>query len=161
MLAGKVDITQLRTDFDAKTATIQANARGGGKDHDAVFRLATLADTDPLTARSRAWTQQDDQELRVIGLRVTDGVAGRVVNAILTVDSGDTTFLLDNTVLATITTVNGTADARVDFRTTTGKRLRLLKGVRYRLALINTTGATTVAGPLLAFVQTRCVRRRR
>lgn len=161
-LSGTVDITQLRTDLDANTSTLATSMAAGSKDHNHVLMLASLAaaSPDPVAPRSIAWTQQDDQELRVIGLRVTDGTASRVVTVALTVDNGDTTFLLDQTVSTSITTIIGTADARVDYRTTTGTRLRLLKGVRYRLALQNTTGATTVSGPLLAFVQVRPYRRR-
>lgn len=159
-LSGTVSISQLRTDFDSLTTTIATNATGGGKDHNHTLRLAALTDVTALSARSLAWTPQDDQELRLIGLRITDGTAGRSVAMSLTVDNGDSSFLLGYSVTASVTTVIGTADSRQDWRTTTGNRLRLLKGVRYRLALVNNTPATTITGPLLAWVQTRCIRRR-
>lgn len=155
-----ISLTELRTAFDAQTATITANKRLGQKDSDVNLTLMTLAQGAHLLTRSIAWTQTDDQELRAMYLRVIDGTAGRIIVATLSVDDGETQFLgADQTFTATLTTVNGTADARVDFRTTTGKRARLLNGVRYRLDIENTTAETTVSGALNAGVQTRSVRR--
>lgn len=163
-LSGVVSISQLRTDLDAQTASIQTNARGGAKDHDFTFTVTNPADTvtnpNAPVAYSRAWTQQDDQEIRVLVVRPTHNAAGKLVSATLTVDDGETQFLVDYPVTIQATTINGTADARLDLRTTTGTRLRLLKGVRYRLAISVDSAGTTLVGSTLASLQTRSCRRR-
>lgn len=160
--ADPITLTELRTAFDAQTATITANKRLGQKDNEPSLRLATLADTTALLSRSIAWTQQSDQELRTMFLRVTDGTAGRVITATLTVDDIEDRadmWLLDQTFSVSVTTINGTTQASLDVRTTTGKRVRLLSGVRYRLDIANANAATTVSGPIEAGVQKRSTRR--
>lgn len=155
-----VGLTELRTALDASRAACTANKRLGQEDAEIPLRLASLAAGDHLLTRSIAWTQLDDQELRTMFIRVTDGTAGRSVRASLTVDDGETQFLVDKTCAVSLTTVmNGTVDARADFRTVTGTRVRLLRGVRYRLDIEVLTAAATVTGPLLAGVQLRSLRR--
>lgn len=152
-----ITAADLNANFDDKTTALLTNARSGRKDGVIPLRLGSLASSADLSLRSIAWTQQDDHELRVITIRATD-TAARAISATLTVDNADTTFLVDQTISVALTTVNGTADARTDFRTTTGTRVRLLKGVRYRLAIVNTSGGT-VGGPLQATIQVRTGRR--
>ncbi len=155
--ANPITLSELRTAFDAKTATITANKKLGQKDNQIPLRLASLASGASLLSRSIAFTMTDDSALQSIFVRVTDTTASRTIVATLSVDSGETKFLGDATVTATVVTINGTADGRTDFRTTTGTRLRLLKGVRYRLSVENTTSGTT--GIITAGVQLRSVRR--
>ena len=124
-------------------------------------KVASLAAATVLSARSHAWTQQDDMEVRVLYAYGTFAGAGVTLTATLTVDNGDTRFLVDNTCTATLTSVGaGDDDTRIytqtDFRTVTGKRMKLLKGVRYRLTASATVGTVT---DVTAGVQLRSVRR--
>jgi hypothetical protein len=153
-----ITLSQLRANFDDATATQLTNMRAGAKDQTISLRLASLASGADLSLRSTAWTQQDDAELRILMARVTD-TAARAIGVALTVENGDTLFLVDHTISDSFNTANGTVDERTDYRTTTGTRVRLLKGVRYRLAFTNTSGGS-VGGPLQACVQLRSVRRR-
>jgi hypothetical protein len=158
---GTITEAVLRSNFDDATATMLTNLRAGGKDQTVHLRLASLASGADLSLRSVAWTQQDDAELRILHARVTD-TAARAIGVALEVENGDTIFLVDKTVSIAITTANGTVDTRPtssDYRTVTGTRLRLVKGVRYRLMFTNTSGGT-VGGPLQANVQLRSIRRR-
>jgi len=153
-----ISLTQLRSNFDDKTATLLTNARAGAKDQVVSLYLASLTSGASEFSRSVAWTQQDDAELRLLMARVTD-TGARAIGLALTVENGDTLFLVDHSIALSFNTVNGTTDQRTDYRTTTGTRVRLLKGVRYRLAFTNTSGGT-VGGPLIANVQLRSIRRR-
>jgi hypothetical protein len=105
------------------------------------------------------FTAPDDLELRTLRCSVTSGTASIVVTAALTVTDGDTTYLLDNTVSVDVTSIVGTAHGNVDVRTTTNPiRVRLLRGVRYRLSISSPSAtATNVSAALV--LRTR--RRRR
>lgn len=158
---GVISLAALRGNLDDKTATLTTAAAAGRKDATIPLRRATLADTDDVSVRSVAFTPQDDCEVRDLFVRVTDTTASRVITASVEVDDGDTTFLLDETISASVTTIVGTADSRptsLDLRTTTGRRFRLLKGVRYRLILTNTSAGTTT-GIAIAGLQLRYMRR--
>lgn len=162
LLAGTVDLATLRTDLDAQTATITANKKLGQLDQWVSLSIASCINTTNLLSRSVAWTQQDDAELRCIFLSVTDGTASRVVKAKLTVDN-DTTpaatrFLADKTIEVSVTTIIGAASGVQTYTDATGTRVKLLRGVRYRLE-IEVVTAATVTGPLQAAVQLRSIRR--
>jgi hypothetical protein len=158
-LGPTVLVTELRTDMDA-VALAMKNAKTAGRvDHDIPLRLASLAEGAAILTRSVAWTQQDNQEVRGIFLHVTDGTASRVVTARLTQDDGGTRFLGDRDWEVSVTTIVGAARGFLDVRDDEGPRLRLIKGVRYRLEIENESAGTTVTGPLHAAVQVRTVRR--
>lgn len=155
-LSGTITATALRTDFDQHRATLKTNAIAGRKDQTRIWRVATMTSATDLSLRSFAWTQYDDQELRIVMARGTAGGAG-VLTVTLAVENGDDTFLAEQTVTATATAGGaGTVDGRTDYRTTTGVRLRLLKGVRYRLSASVT--AATWTNVMLA-AQVRSIRR--
>lgn len=158
--AGVVDVDQVRTDLQAVEDGVATETFGGDKDHQILYRKTALAAADALNLRTIAWVQTDDQELRALFLRVTDTVAGRVVTMTLTVDGGDTRFLVDETISLSVTTVNGTADTRSDHTATGAVRIRLKRGVRYRLTVTNTTGGTTT-GVVVGGCQVRAMRRRK
>jgi|GEM_PF-3283393 len=152
--------TELRANFDDATALLLTNARAGAKDRHIFFRTAALVSGSDVSLRSTAWTQQDDQEVRMMSIGVTAGSVF-TIGATLTVDNGDTLFLVDQTISISHATVNGTNNSRptsLDLRTTTGTRIRLVKGVRYRLALTNTSGSNTTVCQVT--LQMRSVRRR-
>lgn len=158
-LSGVITETALRTDFDQHRAALLTNSRAGRKDQTRVMRVATLVLATDLSLRSYAWTQADDHELRMLyGRGTTDGAATMTVT--LAVENADTTFLVDQTITAAVVAGGAsTVDTRptaTDYRTTTGIRLRLLKGVRYRLS-VSVTAANWSAITIGA--QLRSVRR--
>lgn len=158
-----VTLADLRTNFDASTATLATNAVAGRKDQTIPFRKASLSDLDALSGRRLAWVQTDDMKVQCMFLRVTDVVAGRVVTAALTVDGGDTRFLSDVTVSVSVTTINGTVDSRptsLDLRAVTGSIVRLKKGVRYLWTFSNANAGTTT-GVVVGGIQLRSLRRDR
>lgn len=167
-LSGDITADDLNDEFDAQTATINAQAVEGQKDCPVILRLESLASGEPEGVRSYAWTQQDDQQDRIFWFRVTD-TGARAVSASLTVDganedNGNARFMTDNVVSIDLTTINGIVDSRDtyqdDFRDPEGTPFRLLKGIRYRLTVENESGGT-VTGPLECGTQLRSVRRRR
>lgn len=156
-LSGTVTATALRTDFDQHRATLKANARVGRKDQTRVMRTTgTLTAATALSLRTYAWTQTDDQELRLLMIRgTTDGAA--TITLTLTVDNLDDTFLSKQTCTATVTAGGAsTVDGRTSFITTTGVRLRLLKGVRYRMTVVVTAANWTAVSMCC---QVRSIRR--
>jgi hypothetical protein len=107
-----------------------------------------------VSLRSIDFTAPDDLELRVLRILVTHTAAVGDVTATLSVTDGDTTYLLDQTITKSVASVNGTAQDTLDCRTTTqAKRLRLLRGVRYRLTL--STAATVDVGQATLLLRTR------
>lgn len=158
-LSGTISAAQLNTDLDAETVNIRDNNTAGRKDFDLCLRVETLADTDDISVRSLPFTPDDDAEINLVAVRVTDGTASRVVTASLEVDNGDNTYLGLKTWTASATTVIGTADSRTSYLDPTGQRGRVLRGVRYRLVLTNTSVGTTVSGPVLAMLQCLSLRR--
>jgi hypothetical protein len=155
-----ISLTQIRNNLDDQRVQMLANARAGARDVDVALRRASLANGAALSSRSRVWTQLDDAILQGIALTVTDGTAGRVVVASLTLaDDGDD-YLLGRTVSVSVTSIVGTAQNREDLRVFESPGIALLAGVRYRLAIVNNAAATTISGPIAAAVQWRADRRR-
>lgn len=151
---GTVNANTLIDNFDDKTATLLANAQGGKKDQTISLSKKSLTTTEHYVT----WTQQDDMELRVIGVSTTDGTGGRTVTATLSVYGGNDDFLLENTISVTVTSNGTTAHGtRSDYRTVTGTRLRLLKGVKYKLGMVQSAGTSTESN---CYVQLRTRRRR-
>lgn len=157
---GTISAATLNANFGDSIASLNTNAVPASNDFDIVMTRANLATADDVTLRSLAFTPTDDWELRA--LRVTALATlgtGQVVTATLTVDNGDSTYLIGQTptasctIAATGTTTTGNADYTLIYLS---RRLRLLKGVRYRLTL-STTGAIFLAQ---AFAVVRSQRRR-
>jgi len=132
---GTVTQTALRNNFDDKTTTLTNNALSGQSDHVVSVTRRSLGTLDDISLRCVDFTPADDYELRVLRLTLEDGTAGRTVAVTVTVTDGDTTYLLDKTISINGTTIIGTTHANLDLRTVTGDRLRLLKGVPYRLTI--------------------------
>jgi hypothetical protein len=153
-LSGTVTQTALRTDFDALTTSLSGNTLLGQEDFPLTLRVASLAVAMDVSLRSVDFTAPDDLELRVLRVLVTHTAAVGDVTATLTVTDGDTAYLLDQTISVSVASLNGTAQASLDCRTTTqAKRLRLLRGVRYRLTL--STAATVDVGQATLLLRTR------
>ncbi len=174
-LSGTTSASQLNTDFDAQTSTLTTNAVAGQKDRTIFVFLASMTSSTAIGTRTVAWTQQDDQELRIIFARGTADATDSTLTATLTVDNGDTAFLNDNTVSVSVAQTAGgvfdtrtgtsaaTANAHGDYRNATptatdvAARMKLLKGVRYRLTMSTDAGTWT---SVEACIQLRSVRRR-
>lgn len=159
---GTITLAALRANLDDKTAALLTQARAGAKDQMRALFIGTLTTSTPLSQRSRVWTQQDDQELRLIFGRGTADAASRTLTVALEVANGDGVFLLDRTIAVTVTSNGaGAFDTRTassgDYRTTTGERHRLLRGVTYRLSVETDAGTWT---NLSTGVQLRSLRRR-
>lgn len=152
----------MRAAFKAEIDTLNANkAAGLANDHCVPLHLTGTGAATNLLDRSIAWTQQDNAELRGLVVRVADsGGVGHTVTARLTVDTlageGNNPRALEgHTLEVSTTSIVGVADARSNLTTTSGTRVKLLKGVTYRLE-IETTGTILKAS---AFVLLRSVRR--
>lgn len=153
-LSGTVTQTALRTDFDAQTANFTSDALFGQETATMLLRVASLTSVMDVSVRSFDFTAPDDVELRILRVMVTHTAAVGNVTATLTVTDGDTTYLLDQTISIAVASVNGTAHGVLDMRTTTqAKRLRLLRGVRYRLTL--STVATVDVAQAMLMIKTR------
>jgi hypothetical protein len=153
-LSGTVTQTALRTDFDALTTSLSSDALAGQLDFPIPLRVASLAVAMDVSLRSVDFTAPDDLELRVLRVLVTHTAAVGNVTATLTVTDGDTAYLLDQTISVSVASLSGTAQASLDCRTTTqAKRLRLLRGVRYRLTL--STAATVDVGQATLLLRSR------
>lgn len=159
---GTTSASVLNANFDDKTATLTANAKAGQKDQTVYVYASSLVAATALSLRTVAWTPVDDMEVRVVLGRGTADAGSRTLTVTLEVDNGDTAFLNDTTVSLTVTSSGaGAFDTRTggtqgDYRTTSGTRLRLLKGVRYRLTMSTDAGTWTDAE---ACVQLRTFRR--
>lgn len=153
---GTVTQATLRANFDDKTSTLTNNAKAGQADHVVTVTRLTLGAADDISVRCVDFTPVDDYEVRVLRLTLEDGTASRTVAATVTVTDGDATFVLDKTISVTGTTVVGTSHANLDLRAVTGDRLRLLKGVPYRLVI----GAPS-AGPVTRAQASLVLRSRR
>lgn len=167
---GDILASDLNDDFDAYTATINDQAIDGQKDSSIVLHLEGLAGSQPVYVGSIVWTQMDDQELRIMWLRSKDTNAA-AISATLTVDganarNGNARFLTDfvfridqTTGVSLLTPVDSRDSDEADYRDPEGTRIKLLKGVRYRLAVQNETAF--VINQIEAGIQLRTVRRRR
>lgn len=145
------DVANLRTELQARADSLNGCLLVDPQYHHIPLHLASLADTAAQPVRSVTWIQKDDQVLAGIMLRVTDGTASRVVTARLTCDD-DARGLLEHDISVSVTTSIGTQDDRELFTSASTKRVRLLRGLRYRLEIENTSAGTTVSGPLSAVV---------
>lgn len=125
----------LLLNFDDKTLTLTSNAKAGQTDHVVTVTCLNLDVADDIGLRCVDFTPVDDYEVRVLRLTLQDGTASRTVTSTITATDNDATFVLDKTISITGTTVVGTSHANLDLRTVTGDRLRLLKGVSYRLTI--------------------------
>lgn len=142
---GTVDRTVLRDNFDDATAALTAAALLGKTSVDVTHRVDALA-VGSGVANFLDFTAPDDMEVVALRVKAVDAAAGRTVTAFLEQTDGDTSFLLDVVFSTPVTTVIGTASATTLYSTTTiQRRVKLLRGVRYRLRLSTTAGPVTSA----------------
>lgn len=136
-LSGSVTQAALRTDFDQFTSRINARMVAGAVDFSVLARRDGLANADDISLRSVAWTQPDDAELRVLRAEVTHSATGRTVTATLTAEGLDDPLDAFGGAPVTVSraSINGNISGYLDLRATTGRRVFLLRGVRYRLSI--------------------------
>lgn len=157
---GTITAATLNSNFSDAIASLNTNATAGVNDFDIVMTRANLDAADHVTLRSLAFTPTDDWELRAVRINAYATLGtGQVVTATVTVDNGDTTYLIGQTPTATCTIASTgvTTAGNIDYTLTyLSRRLRLLKGVRYRLTL-SATGPIFLAQ---GFAMVRSKRRR-
>lgn len=159
-LSGTVTQAALRTDFDQFTTRINTRMVAGAADFNIFARRDSLDDTDDLSLRSVAWTQPDDAEVRVLRAECTHTTTGRTVTAKLYADNDPNNDYIGGSPLeVTRASINGNIISSLDLRTTSGRRVMLLRGVRYRLEVGVDAGAAITAG--IAEVLLRARRRTR
>jgi hypothetical protein len=151
---GTTDADVLTQNFNDARTRVEATMIAGRVDYPIHVRKASLAAADDVSLRSVAWTSADDAEVRVLRVLATHTAGGITVTATLEQFDGDTAFMMDAAVTVSVASVNGTAQASLDLRTTTGRRIMLLRGVRYRLTL-SATGGTLDVGQATVLLRTR------
>ena len=159
-LNGTVEASELLNNYDDLTSTLAANAILGQCDQTIFAFVRSLAAATALSLRTVAFTLQDDAEVRILYGYGTADAGSRLLTVTLAVDNGDSTYLVDHTLTATVTSagagITHTRPTLTDLRTTTGTRVRLKKGVRYRITVSTDAGTYT---DVCAGVQLRTVRR--
>jgi hypothetical protein len=151
---GTITASALNANYDDKTTRIDAAAILGRVDFPISVRRASLAVANDVSVRSVMWTAPDDAEVRVLRVLCTHSTTGLTVTATLSQADGDTAFMMGTDPSVSIASINGTAQATLDMRTTTGRRIMLLRGVRYRLA-IAVVGGTANVGQGTVVLRTR------
>jgi hypothetical protein len=145
-----VTAATLNANFDDARAAITSQAVAGQIDLAIHHKSLLLAGTGTDVKDFVDFIPEDDYEVRVLRVYATDVTAGQVVTASVVVANGDTTFLVDQSITVSVTTGASTVvQASADFRTVTGTRVRLLKGVPYRLKLSRDTGTIDEARAML------------
>ena len=152
--AGTTSAPTLNANFDDATARIDATMVAGRVDYPVTVRKGTLAVADDVSVRSVTFTAPDDMELRVLRVLCTHTTTGVTVTAALEQADGDAAFMMDQTISVDVASINGTAQASLDLRTTTGTRIMLLRGIRYRLK-VTASGGTATVGQAAALLRTR------
>lgn len=156
---GTVSASVFNANFSDANAAITSQAILGQIDSNVHHKVINLVSAgSPAVTDYVDFTPNDDLELRVLRVSGTDAAGGMTVTATITVANGDTTFLVDRTITATTAALGvGTqTQATTDYRTVTGTRVRLLKGVTYRLTLSASAGTVDDAR---AMVLLRTIRR--
>ena len=151
---GVIDPGVLILNFDDKTTRIDAVSAVGQVDYPVFVRKASLAAADDESTRSVYFSAPDDMEVRVLRVLATHTAGGITVTASI----AQADDLLDYTMGAvceqSVTSINGTAQATLDLRTTTGRRIMLLRGVRYRVT-VAAAGGTLDVGQATVLLRTR------
>lgn len=163
---GTISATTLNSNFDDKTSTLALQSTDGQKDQDVFIFLPSMTSSTALFLRTVAFTSPDDMAIQMLMGRATADGTSRTLFVRLTVDNGDTTFLVGNTysisAAGSVTIDTRTDTVTGDYRSVGGAfsviRARCLKGVRYRVTMeCNDIGATLT--DVHALLQLRSIRR--
>lgn len=131
----------LNTEQDAQRAALNGVIAAGVKPWTFRKRALQLSSTTAMLNRSMEFIPSDDWELIAFGVNSQNATAGTTLVATLdTPDDTDNTFLLGAAltaqVVAGITPYLWTQ--RSSYETSTGTRLWLLRGVKYRISVSST-----------------------
>ena len=145
---GTTDITVFRSNMDDATATLRTNAATSKLESRSyeymVGPVASLTSATLARDSSIAFTMPDDVKLIGWAAHGTADAISRTLTAALTVDNGDTTWLLGQTLLGSVTSTGaGLTDVRSFAPSSTiTPTIRLVRGVRYRLTIACTTSGS-------------------
>jgi hypothetical protein len=151
---GTIAATTLNANFGDKTTRIDAVAAVGQVDYPVFVRKASLAAADDISLRSVYFTAPDDAEVRVLRVLATHSTTGITVTASIAEASGLVDYTMGAVCEQAVASINGTAQATLDLRTTTGRRIMLLRGVRYRVT-VAAAGGTLDVGQATVLLRTR------
>jgi hypothetical protein len=154
-LSGAITQAALRADFDQFTSRINTRMVAGAADYAVVARRNSLAAADDISLRSVAWTAPDDAELRVLRAEVTFTTNTRLVTARLYAEN-DPNFDYTGGAVVEVSrqSINGNIIGSLDLRATTGRRIMLIRGIRYRLEVL-VDAASVDVGVATAFLRSR------
>ena len=155
---GAVTAAALNANFDDKTSTLSTQATAGQKDANITLQVVGLTTSTALALRVIDFTAPDDLEIRVIRVEVTDTGTGATVTATVAESDGADITMVGGPYSQSVAGISGTARETLDCRTvTTERRMRLVRGVRYRLTL-STTATVTSATAVLQVRSRRATR---
>lgn len=158
-LDGTIEASELLNNYDDLTSTLAANAILGQCDQPIFVFVRSMTSATVVSLRTVAFTLQDDAEVRICYGYGTADAGSRLLTVALEVDSSDATYLVNHTITATVTSAGAglthTRPTLTDLTDTTGTRVRLKKGVRYRLTISTDAGTYTdvVGGIVLRSVR--------
>lgn len=142
MLSGGSPIlaSDLNTQQDGQRSTLNGVLSGGYRTWTFHKRAYDLASTTDIAERSMEIIPSDDWELLMFGVAGNGTNGSTTFSATLeTPDDSDNTFLLGQTVTAQVaSTGSAYQTSRQNYTTTTGRRLWLLRGVKYRISIAST-----------------------
>lgn len=151
---GVIAAADLRDNFDDKTTRIDAVAAVGQVDWPVFVRKGTLAVADDESTRSVYFSAPDDMEVRVLRVLCTHTTTGVTVTASIAEANDALDYTMGAVCEQAVASINGTAQATLDLRTTTGRRIMLLRGVRYRVT-VTASGGTADVGQATVLLRTR------
>lgn len=143
-LSGTISAADLNTNFDDKVANLTAQAASDSKFHEIENEVLDLTSGPVAGSNIYDFTCPDDMELWVVGLSVWNPDAtSRTITMTLTQVDGVTKYLLDQTVSVSVTATSATEfnATRGDYRTNSGTKIWLVKGITYRLTFTSSSGS--------------------
>ena len=137
--------TDLNTEADSRRTTVDAVRQTA-----AALRVSVIVTGfslgDAEVTRQAIFTPQDDYELVSLWIYGENLSVSEVSTVTLAVASGETEYILDNTVALTLAHAGGDEDATQDHSATTATRYVLRKGVAYSLTLSGSDAADILQG---------------
>lgn len=118
---------------------------------------ANLTSSDAEVTRQVIFTPQDNYELVAMWVQWNDLANTTTLTATLSVASGETEYILDDTVQISTTAGTSNGEATANYATTSATRYVLRKGVAYALTI---SAAASVANDLVEGVAVFKVKRR-
>lgn len=135
-----IEASELNTEQDAKRTQLNGVLSSGYKTWTFHKRAYDLTSATNIVNRSMELIPSDDWELVMFGVQGSGNNGSVTLSATLeTPDDIDNTFLLGDTITAIIASTGAAfQSSRQSYTTTTGRRLWLLRGVKYRISIAST-----------------------